>query len=139
MRRDRRLAGRTYVRGSGTGRGRAHVCDRSRIDAATLTKVCQAHGFTPNIVFEVENGGLIYSLLSSDRGIAFMPIVQMRKIHREYPDSGIHMVLLEDPVEERRLQAVFCIAETMTGPQRRGPLRPSCGSGWTLKRPRWRS
>ena len=32
-----------------------------------------------------------------------MPMAQMRKINREYPDSGIHMVLLEDPVEPASL------------------------------------
>ena len=104
--RNHRLAGRTYVRVRELAEEKL-ICDRSRMDAATLTKVCQAHGFTPNIVFEVENSSLIYSLLSSDRGIAFMPMVQMRKIHREYPDSGIHMVLLEDPVEAASLGILY--------------------------------
>ena len=31
------------------------------------------------------------------------PMAQMRKINREYPDSGIHMVLLKDPVEPASL------------------------------------
>lgn len=82
------------------------ICDRSRMDAQTLTAVCKQHGFSPNILFEVESSNLIYSLLASDRGVAFMPIVQIRKISREYPDSGIHMLLLSDPVEPARLGIV---------------------------------
>lgn len=73
------------------------ICDRSRMDVETLTALCQSCGFSPNIAFEVDNSDLIFSLLSHQQGVAFMPMAQMRKISREYPDSGIHMVLLEDP------------------------------------------
>lgn len=100
------LAGRKYVSVRELA-GEKLICDRSRMDTATLTAVCQSHGFTPNIVFEVENSSLVYSLLSSGRGIAFMPMVQMQKICREYPDSGIHMVLLEDPVEAASLGIAY--------------------------------
>lgn len=79
------------------------ICDRSRMDVETLTALCQSCGFSPNIAFEVDNSDLIFSLLSNRQGVAFMPMAQMRKINREYPDSGIHMVLLEDPVEPASL------------------------------------
>ena len=79
------------------------ICDRSRMDVETLTALCKTWGFTPNIAFEVDNSDLIFSLLSNQQGIAFMPMAQMRKINREYPDSGIHMVLLEEPVEPASL------------------------------------
>lgn len=96
------LAGRSHVAVAELA-GEKLICDRSRMDAATLTSICRAHGFSPNILFEVESSNLVYSLLASDRGVAFMPIVQMRKISREYPDSGIHMLLLSDQVEPARL------------------------------------
>ncbi len=83
------------------------ICDRSRMDAKTLGQICRTHGFAPNIVFEVENTSLVYSLLSSNRGVAFMPMAQMRKINHEYPDSGIRMVLLEDEVEPARLGLLY--------------------------------
>ena len=83
------------------------ICDRSRMDVETLTALCQSCGFSPNIAFEVDNSGLIFSLLSNRQGVAFMPMAQMRKINREYPDSGIHMVLLEDPVEPASLGLVY--------------------------------
>lgn len=83
------------------------ICDRSRMDAKALGQVCRTHGFAPNIVFEVENTSLIYSLLSSNRGVAFMPMAQMRKINHEYPDSGIRMVLLEDNVEPASLGLLY--------------------------------
>lgn len=83
------------------------ICDRSRMDAKALGQICRSHGFSPNIVFEVENTSLIYSLLSSNRGVAFMPMAQLRKINREYPDSGIHMVLLEDDVEPASLGLLY--------------------------------
>lgn len=35
--------------------------------------------FTPNIAFEVDNSGLIFSLLSNQQGVAFMPMVQMQE------------------------------------------------------------
>lgn len=87
--------------------GEKLICDRSRMDADTLSRVCRAHGFAPNILFEVENSSLIYSLLASDRGVAFMPMVQMRKINHEYPDSGIHMVSLSDQVEPASLGLLY--------------------------------
>ncbi len=103
---DHPLAGQTYVSVRALSRERL-ICDRSRMDAETLTALCRPYGFSPNIVFEVENSGLIYSLLSSGRGVAFMPMAQMRKIQREYPDSGIRMVLLEDAVEPARLGLLY--------------------------------
>lgn len=83
------------------------ICDRSRMDAEMLGRLCRRFGFTPNIVFEVENSSLIYSLLASNRGVAFMPMAQMRKIIREYPDSGIRMVRLEDELEPASLGLVY--------------------------------
>ena len=83
--------------------GEKLICDCSRMDINTLNAVCKTHGFTPNIQFEVENSHLIYSLLASDRGIAFMPIVHIRKINHDFPDSGIKLLLLNDKVEPSRL------------------------------------
>lgn len=103
---DHPLTRRTRVRVEELA-GEKLICDRSRMDAAMLTEVCRRYGFFPNIVFEVENTSLIYSLLASDRGIAFMPMAQMRKILHEYPDSGIHMVLLEGQVEPAGL-GILC-------------------------------
>ena len=103
---DHPLAGQTYVSFRALSRERL-ICDRSRMDAETLTALCRPYGFSPNIVFEVENSGLIYSLLSSGRGVAFMPMAQIRKIYREYPNSGIRMVLLEEAVEPARLGLLY--------------------------------
>lgn len=83
------------------------ICDRSRMDVEALTELCRSYGFLPNIAVEADNSRLIYSLLSGQRGVAFMPMVQMRKINREVPDSGIHMVLLEDAVEPASLGLVY--------------------------------
>ncbi len=83
------------------------ICDRSRMDVETLRALCGAYGFSPNIAFEVDNSHLIYSLLSNRQGVAFMPMAQMRKIRREFPHSGIHMVLLEDQVEPASLGLVY--------------------------------
>lgn len=103
---DHHLASRTWVSVQELAQEKL-ICDRSRMDAQTLGQVCRAHGFSPNIVFEVENSSLIYSLLSSNRGVAFMPMAQMRKISHEYPDSGIHMVLLEDDIEPASLGLLY--------------------------------
>ena len=83
------------------------ICDRSRMDVETLTALCKSFGFQPNIAFEVDNSRLIYSLLSNQRGVAFMPMVQMRKINREFPDSGISMVRIEDTVEPASLGLTY--------------------------------
>lgn len=104
--RDHRLAGQQCVSVKALAREKI-ICDRSRMDAETLTKLCRSYGFAPNIVFEVENTSLVYSLLASGRGVAFMPMAQMRKLSREYPDSGIHMVLLEDHVEPASLGLLY--------------------------------
>lgn len=96
------LANRKYVSVADLA-GEKLICDRSRMNASTLSTICKAHGFTPNIPFEVESSHLVYSLLASDRGVAFMPMVQIRKINNEYPNSGIRMVMLSDHVEPSRL------------------------------------
>ena len=103
---EHRLSGRKSVTVKELA-GEQLICDRSRMDAQTLSSLCRAHGFAPNIVFEVENSSLIYSLLASGRGVAFMPMAQMRKISLEYPDSGIHMVFLEDDVEPASLGLLY--------------------------------
>ena len=79
--------------------GERLISDCSRMDSRALNEVCRAHGFTPNIQFEVESSHLIYSLLASHRGVAFMPIVHIRKINREFPNSGIRMLMLSDSIE----------------------------------------
>lgn len=100
------LAGRKYVSVRELENEKL-ICDRSRMDADSITELCRQYGFRPNIVFEAENTSLIYSLLSTNRGVAFMPMAQMRKISQEYPDSGIHMVLLSDPVEPARMGLIY--------------------------------
>lgn len=99
------LAGRTSISVTELASERL-ICDRSRMDAKTLHDICKANGFSPNISFEVESSNLIYSLLASGRGVAFMPIVQMRKINREFPESGIRMLFLQERLEPARLGIV---------------------------------
>lgn len=79
------------------------ICDRSRMDEKTLTTICKKHGFTPHIQFEVENSHLVYSLLTDGRGAAIMPMVHMRKISHDLPNSGIHMIRLTDNIPHSRL------------------------------------
>ena len=100
--RDHPLAGRDFMSVSELAQEKL-ICDRSRMDEQTLTAICRRHGFTPQIQFEVENSHLVYSLLADGRGVAFMPMVHMRKINHDFPDSGIHMVRLKDEVAPSRL------------------------------------
>ena len=60
-----------------------------------------------------------------------MPMVQMRKISREYPNSGIHMVRLEDSVEPASLG--WYIAGIISGPMQPEFLRNSCDGGWARR------
>ena len=83
--------------------GEQLICDRSRMDEQTLTSICKNHGFTPRIQFEVENSHLVYNLLSDGRGVALMPMVHMRKISHDLPDSGIHMIRSSDNIPQSRL------------------------------------
>jgi len=99
------LAGRTSISVTELASERL-ICDRSRMDAKTLHDICNSNGFSPNISFEVESSHLIYSLLACGRGVAFMPIVQMRKINREFPESGIRMIFLQERLEPARLGVV---------------------------------
>ena len=55
----------------------------------------------------MENSDLIYRLLSSNSGICFMPIAQMVKIERDFPDLGIHMVRIREKIPPARLGLVY--------------------------------
>jgi DNA-binding transcriptional LysR family regulator len=72
------------------------ICDRSRMDSKMLTQICRENGFSPNIAYDVENTRLIYNLLSSNVGICFMPVAHISKIERDYPQSGIRVIQIED-------------------------------------------
>ncbi|MCR5785081.1 MAG: LysR family transcriptional regulator [Eubacterium sp.] len=74
----------------------AFICDSSRMDRDRLNDICQKNGFEPNIAFDVENSDLIYSLLTSNSYVCFMPSAQIVKIKRDYPSSNIHMINITD-------------------------------------------
>lgn len=83
------------------------ICDRSRMDAQMLTTICNERGFEPTIAFDVENTNFIYSLLSSNAGICFMPVAQIAKLERDYPDSQIRVVKIEDNLPPAQLGITY--------------------------------
>ena len=87
--------------------GERFICDRSRMDADALRAICGAQGFEPDIAFEVESTDLIYRLLAANAGIAFMPMAQMTKLNRDYPDNPITLLHIQDRVPSANLYLIY--------------------------------
>ena len=87
--------------------GERFICDRSRMDADTLREVCAACGYEPDVAFEVESTDLIYRLLAGNAGVALMPMAQMTKLNRDYPDNPIVMLRLRDAIPSANLYLVY--------------------------------
>ena len=87
--------------------GERFICDRSRMDADTLREVCAACGYEPDVAFEVESTDLIYRLLAGNAGVALMPMAQMTKLNRDYPDNPLVMLHLRDAIPSANLYLVY--------------------------------
>lgn len=76
------------------------ICDSSRMNLNDLRDICQARGFDPTVAYEVESSALIYHLLRLNSGVSFMPLAQVLKIRRTFPDSAdeIHMAYILDDI-----------------------------------------
>lgn len=83
------------------------ICDHSRMDAEMLNRICMDEGFEPVIAFDLENTKLIYNLLLANAGISFMPITQIAKVNREYPDSGIQVIRLKENLPKAQLGIIY--------------------------------
>jgi DNA-binding transcriptional LysR family regulator len=84
------------------------VCDRSRMDKDMLRNICNARGFEPIIAFEMESTDLIYRLVEGKAGIAFMPMAQLTKMHRENPEhNGLRLLYIEDDLPPAQLGLLF--------------------------------
>lgn len=67
------------------------ICDSSRMSLKKLQSICQIKGFKPDVAYEVESSSLIFRLLELNSGIALMPIAQVLKLQRIYPESKKHI------------------------------------------------
>lgn len=76
------------------------ICDSARMNLTQLKNLCHSKGFEPDIAYEVESSALIFHLLELNSGIAFMPVPQVLKIQRVFPNSAeqIHMTYLMDDI-----------------------------------------
>lgn len=83
------------------------ICDATRMDRKTLTRICLDHGFEPHIGYEVESSELIYQLLEGNAGIALMPITQYAKIRSLHVDSPIRCLTLKDPIPPAVIGVVY--------------------------------
>lgn len=87
--------------------GERFICDRSRMDTDTLREVCTACGYEPAVAFEVESTDLIYRLLAGNAGIALMPMAQLTKLGRDYPDNPIVMLRVRESIPSANLYLVY--------------------------------
>lgn len=68
------------------------IVDASRLRLKPLQKLCQEHGFLPNVGFEVESTDLIYRLVEDNQGIAIVPLGLGCDLMRIHPDHHMRLV-----------------------------------------------
>lgn len=68
------------------------IVDASRLRLKPLQKLCQEHGFLPNVGFEVESTDLIYKLVENNQGIAIVPLGLGCDLMRLHPNHHIQLV-----------------------------------------------
>ena len=83
------------------------ICSDVRLGATFLKNICRAAGFEPDIAFEVESNELIYNLLDKNQGIACMPISHISKIYRDYPQSDIHVIHIQENIPKAQLGIIY--------------------------------
>ena len=71
------------------------IVDASRLRLKPLQKLCQEHGFLPNVGFEVESTALIYKLVENNQGIAIVPIGLGCDLMRLHPDHHLRLVHID--------------------------------------------
>lgn len=65
------------------------ICDTSRFHLDSLRQACQAHGFLPQVGYEIQSTDLVYSLLAANRGVAIVPVVMGCHLIATHPDTAI--------------------------------------------------
>ncbi len=72
------------------------IVDASRLRLKPLQKLCQEHGFLPNVGFEVESTDLLYSLVENNRGIAIVPLGLGCDLMRAHPGHHLRLVHIDE-------------------------------------------
>ncbi len=88
-------------------KGERFICSDSRVGIDLLRRICRNSGFEPDIAFEVESNDLIFNLLEADQGIACMPVSHIGKVYRDYPQSNIRVIRIEDDVPRACLGVLY--------------------------------
>lgn len=83
------------------------ICSDSRVGTDFLQQICENAGFGVKIAFEVESNELIYSLLEENQGIACMPVSHISKIQRDYPDSDVKAVSIQEKISKAQLGILY--------------------------------
>ncbi len=83
------------------------ICDRTRMDEETLRQVCLKSGFEPDVAFNVESSNLVYNLVAGNSGIAFMPTSQVSKLERDFPNSSIRMLRVQNQVPNAQIGLLY--------------------------------
>lgn len=83
------------------------ICSDVRLGVAFLKNICREAGFEPDIAFEVESNELIYNLLDKNQGIACMPISHISKIYRDYPQSDICVIHIQENIPKAQLGIIY--------------------------------
>ena len=97
LRRDHPLAGRPGIRLAELA-DQPFICDNSRMDLATLRRICAQGGFKPRVAYEVESSDLIYQLLEAGTGVAFLPVSQYGKFLRANDPCPLVVARVLDPL-----------------------------------------
>lgn len=72
------------------------ICENSRLDRRQLAALCRLAGFEPHISHEIENGYILFNLLSENAGVAIAPLAYYLKLNRHFPHHPLHALLIED-------------------------------------------
>lgn len=71
------------------------IVDMSRLGLKALQKLCQEHGFTPKVGFEVESTDLLFSLLDNNMGVAVIPLGLGCSYMCSHPQHRLRLIRLQ--------------------------------------------
>lgn len=74
------------------------ICDASRLNLASLRRLCIQYGYEPKVLYEVESSELVYHLLEENAGVALMPLSQYAKIRKMRPGTDIRGVTIREAI-----------------------------------------
>lgn len=77
-------------------REKVFIVDSPRLRLGPVQKLCQEHGFLPNVGFEVDSTELLYNLVEAGRGVAIVPLGLGCDLMAQHPEHHTRLVHIDE-------------------------------------------